>query len=109
MTPPIDRHSQPDSDEPPCMPCAQADRIESLESGMLEVVKILGNPPNDATGAVGTGMVGTLSKIAIDVSALKSRSSWPTAALRIAAMVLAVAVPGALAVNWLFTHMRFSP
>ena len=85
------------------------ERLETLERGHLEVIATLGAPPDPSRGTPGTGMAGTLSQVAIDVREIRARREWPSRVLRIAGMVLAVAVPLSAAVAWAATHLRYSP
>jgi hypothetical protein len=85
------------------------ERLETLERGHLEVIATLGAPPDPSRGTPGTGMAGTLSQVAIDVREIRARRELPSRVLRIAGMVLAVAVPLSAAVAWAATHLRYSP
>lgn len=85
------------------------ERLEELERGHLEVIATLGAPPDPSRGTPGTGMAGTLSQVAIDVREIRARRELPSRVLRIAGMVLAVAVPLSAAVAWAATHLRYSP
>jgi hypothetical protein len=85
------------------------ERLETLERGHLEVIATLGAPPDPSRGTPGTGMAGTLSQVAIDVREIRARRELPSRVLRIAGMVLAVAVPLSAALAWAATHLRYSP
>ncbi len=85
------------------------ERLETLERGHLEVIATLGAPPDPSRGTPGTGMAGTLSQVAIDVREIRARRELPSRVLRIAGMVLAVAVPLSAAVAWAATHLRYAP
>ena len=85
------------------------ERLETLERGHLEVIATLGAPPDPSRGTPGTGMAGTLSQVAIDVREIRARRELPSRVLRIAGMVLAVAVPLSAAVAWAASHLRYSP
>jgi hypothetical protein len=85
------------------------ERLETLERGHLEVIATLGAPPDPSRGTPGTGMAGTLSQVAIDVREIRARRELPSRVLRIAGMVLAVAVPLSAALVWAAQHLRYSP
>jgi hypothetical protein len=85
------------------------ERLETLERGHLEVIATLGAPPDPSRGTPGTGMAGTLSQVAIDVREIRARRELPSRVLRIAGMVLAVAVPLSAALVWAAQHLRYAP
>jgi hypothetical protein len=85
------------------------ERLETLERGHLEVIATLGAPPDPSRGTPGTGLAGTLSQVAIDVREIRARRELPSRVLRIAGMVLAVAVPLSAALVWAAQHLRYSP
>lgn len=89
--------------------CTQAYRIEALEDGLRDVIESIGRPPDPSRNTGGTGIAGTVSQIALDVRELKTRSDWPTRALKVSAAVLGVAVPMAAFIHWALSHVRISP